>query len=196
MSMELLLLAAKKAAASTTYATRNPSDKSANITLSGGNLVATASNTAWKSVRATIWKSTWKWYREHVQSASWWWNAMVWVGTTSASLSSFCGSNSSWWSYYSYIGKLDWANKFYNNVNSTYGNPYTLWDVIWIALDAWAGTVEFFKNNVSQGTMTWLSWTLYPIYSPYDNAIYGTTNFGATAMTYSPPTWYNTGLYT
>lgn len=58
------MLLSYSAAVAVTYATRNPSDKNANIALSSGNLIATASNTAWKSVRATLGKSSGKWYRE------------------------------------------------------------------------------------------------------------------------------------
>lgn len=41
-----------------TYATLNPSDKDAAITLSGGDLTMTSATNAWRSVRATIGKSS------------------------------------------------------------------------------------------------------------------------------------------
>lgn len=178
-----------------TYATRNPSDKNANITLSSGNLVATASNTAWKSVRATIWKSSGKWYWEVVTTKSGTWNAMIWVARSSSSLSTYAGSTATDWSYYSYNGKLDAKNAFNNNVNITYGTAFATGNVIGIALNMDAGELTFYKNNVTQGTFTGLSGTMYPMVSPYDNTLYFTANFGATTMVYTAPTWFNQGLY-
>lgn len=194
--IELLLLAAKKTSASLTYATRNPSDKNANITLSSGNLIATASNTAWKSARANMGKSSGKWYWEVVtKKTSWWWNAMIWVWPSTASLSTYCGSDAASNSYYSYNSKADGANRYNNNTNLTYGNPFALNDVIGVALDMDAGEITFYKNNVSQGTITWLSGTMYPMVSPYDTNLYFETNFGATALVYAPPSGFNAGLY-
>jgi len=193
----LLLLAAKKTALVVTYATWNPSDKNANITLSGGNLIVTATNNSWKSARANMWKSSWKWYREIIpRKSSGGWNAMIWVWDSWASLSIYVGNNAASNSYYSYNWKADGANRFNNNLNLTYGNAYTLNDVIGIALDMDWWTVEFFKNNVTQWVITGVSGTMYPMVSPYDQNLYFETNFGATPLTYSPPSWFNAGLFT
>lgn len=182
--------------AAVTYATWNPSDKSANITLSSGNLIATATAVAWKSVRSTLGKSTGKWYRECVVSWPASWNAMVWVGSWSDTLSNFVWFNSTGNSYYSYISKSDWANRYNNNTNLTYWAAFTLWQTIWVALNMDAGEVTFYKNNVSQWIITWLSWTQYPMCSPNENTLACTANFGATTMTYTAPSWYNQWLYT
>ena len=194
--IQLLLAVKKTSAAPPVYATRNPSDKSANITLSWWDLVATASNTAWKSARATIGKSSGKHYWEVVVSWPWSWNCMVWVGSWSDALNNFVWFNATWNSYYSYTGKADWANRYNNNTNLTYWAAFTLWDVIWVALNMDAGEVTFYKNNTSQWVITWLSWTQYPMCSPYDNTLVCTANFGATAMTYTAPWGYNQWLYT
>lgn len=54
-----------------TYATFNPSDKSADITLSGDNLTITSGTlSGWRAVRATIPKSTGKWVWEISKSAN------------------------------------------------------------------------------------------------------------------------------
>lgn len=181
--------------ATTTYATRNPSDKNANISLSSGNLIATATNTSWKSVRATIGKSSGKWYWEVVTTKSWTRNAMIWVSRSTSSLSTHAGSTSTDWAYYSYNWKLDAKNWYNNNTNITYWNAFNTWDVIGVALNMDAGEITFYKNNVSQWTFTGLSWTMYPIVSPYDNTMYFTANFGATTMVYTAPSWFNQGLY-
>jgi hypothetical protein len=46
------------------YPTLNPLDKSAAISLSGNNLIATSSTASWNGVRGTMSKSTGKWYYE------------------------------------------------------------------------------------------------------------------------------------
>lgn len=182
--------------AAVTYATRNPSDKNANITLSWGNLIATATNNSWKSVRATQGKSSGKRYWEVVtKKTSGAWNAMIWVWDSGASLSTYVGANAASNSYYSYNWKIDLKNRYNNNVNLTYWNPFALNDVIGIALNMDAGELEFFKNNVSQWVITWISGTMYPMVSPYDNTMYFETNFGATALVYTPPSGFNAGLY-
>lgn len=180
-----------------TYATRNPSDKNANITLSGGNLIATASNTAWKSARANMGKSSGKWYWEVVtKKSSGWRNAMIWVGPSTETLSSYVGTAATANSYYSYNWKADAKNRYNNNTNLTYGAAFVLNDVIGVALDMDNWELTFYKNNVSQWTITGISWTMYPMVSPYDNGLYFETNFGATALTYTPPSWFNAGLFT
>jgi hypothetical protein len=53
-----------------TYATWNPADTSGDITLSGGNLVATrGAGSGWRSSRATQSKNSGKWYFEITRTA-------------------------------------------------------------------------------------------------------------------------------
>ena len=191
-AIQQLLMSYKKA---NTYATWNPSDKDANITLSWWNLVATSTAWWWKSARATIGKSSGKWYWEVVVSWPWSWNAMIWVGSGSDALNNFVWFNSTWWSYYSYGGKVDPLNWYNNNSNFTYWAAYTLWDVIGVALNMDAWELTFYKNNVSQWVISWLSGTMYPMCSPNDNTLACTANFWATTLTYTPPTWFNAWLY-
>lgn len=74
-----------------TYATWNPADKGANITLSGGNLTATTSAFAWDAVRTTISKSTGKWYFEMSITAN---NlGFSGIGKSTATLASYLGSD-------------------------------------------------------------------------------------------------------
>lgn len=84
----------------------------------------------------------------------------------------------------------------YNNWSWTaYGANYTTNDVIWIALDMNAGTLIFYKNNTSQWTaFTGLTGTIYAAVGSI-NSSQTTTNFWSTALTYSPPAWYNAWLY-
>lgn len=169
-----------------TYSTWNPADKWTWITLSWGDLTAT-SGAAWTSVRSTVSKSSWKWYWEtKFQSGS---EMITGIGNSSAWLNTYLGFDANWWGYM-YTNK-----KINNNTQTAYWATYTTGDIIWVALDVWWWTIEFYKNNVSQwvaytgltGTlfaMAWLNWSGQTI-----------ANFGATALTYTPPAWYNAWLY-
>lgn len=173
-----------------TYATRNPADKHADITLSNWNLTATNTTANRRSVRSNIGKSSGKWYWEYLTSA--WTDWHLWIGNSSAALTSFVWFDANWWAYY----YNDW-NKVTNNSYAAYWTSYNLAATIWVALDMTAWTVIMYRNNVSQWTMyTWLSWTLYPMIGVYGNGTAIVANFWATTMAYSAPAWYNQWLYT
>ena len=75
-----------------------------------------------------------------------------------------------------------------------YGAAYDT-EVIGVALDMDAGTLTFYKNGVSQGqAFTGISGTIYAMASL---VVSGTlvANFGASALAYTPPAGYNSGLY-
>jgi hypothetical protein len=87
---------------------------------------------------------------------------LVGFGKSTATLASYPGSDSDGYGYYS-------ANGFkYNSGSGTsYGAAYGAGDVIGAVYDVSAGTIEFFKNGVSQGTAySSVSGTLYPMWGP------------------------------
>lgn len=203
MSSNQQIMLAQKISASYTYATWNSSDKNSYITLSNGNLTATASVTSWQYwlVRATIWKSSWKWYWEitHNDVSSWSWQD--WIATSSASLT---------WNHELWYDLYAWCFRMYDYwVNGTgdyaHNNSYTAFtpnskplvsDVFWYALDMDNWTLKMYKNNVLQSpTFTWLSWTIYPMIANWNNTKTTIANFWATTMTYTAPSWYNQWLY-
>lgn len=171
-----------------TYATWNPSDKGTNITLSNSNKTVVNTTAWWQMVRSTIWESSWKWY---------------WEVTANSSISMIMGIANSSWNLLSYVGSDAngwWWSEIsmkYNNWSGTaYWTNYITNDVIGIALDMDAGTITYYKNNVSQWTaFTGLTGTIYAAVGSI-NSSQTTTNFGATALTYSPPAWFNAWLYT
>lgn len=165
------------------YAMLNPLDKNvASITLVNTNLAAsiTATNVG---VRGSIGVNTGKWYWEvtyttlggtsifGIADSAW---PLTYVGSTAMSYG--YGSN---------------ANKFSNAVSTAYGATFTTGDVIGIAFDASAGTIEFYKNNVSQGVAyTGIpSGVYFPAISGQTNAVL-TANFGQRPFAYTPPSGF------
>jgi hypothetical protein len=170
----------------TTYATWNPSDKNAGITLSNGDLTASFSANN-QAVRATLGKSAGKWYWEcYVQAG-----IFVGIGTDAASLSAHVGATATGWSYY---GSGGGTTKYTNGILSVYGAAFTTGDTIGVALDMDAGTIVFYKNGVSQGTaFSGLTGTIFPMISFSSGST--TANFGRRPFTYVVPEGYNAGLY-
>ena len=174
-----------------TYATWNPADKSGSMTLSNGNLTAASSATP-SGVRATI----------GVSADSWYWettvagvdpNEAIFVGiaNSTAVFTQFPDSNPNYWTYYGNSGNKQ------NGNSVAYGAPFGVGDVIGFAFNATAHTLEFFKNNVSQGVaFTGIpAGTYYPVFctgNANEHSI--TTNFGQYPFKYTPPTGYNPGV--
>jgi hypothetical protein len=105
-----------------------------------------------------------------------------------------CGINNSAPDKAFYIYRSN-GNKLQNGgSNTSYGSSFTTGDVIGVAYDADAGTLVFYKNNVSQGTaFTGITGTMLPIV--YARGITSTPtlalNFGQQPFIYTPPTGYN-----
>ena len=175
-----------------TYATFDPANTGNTITLSGGNLIATQTFGS-QFTRSTIGKSSGKWYWEITITSAGITTLLGIVNATASSATEFVGSTTNGWGYAGSSGdKINGAGLV------VYGSTYTTGDVIGVALDMGAGTIIFYKNNVSQGTaFTGLSGTMYAAVTPNTGGASGvaTANFGATALTYSPPVGYNAGLY-
>jgi len=84
---------------------------------------------------------------------------------------------------------------FYNNSSYVaYGASWTTNDVIGVAIDTVNNTLEFYKNNVSQGQKTGLSFSGSPLFTiaPTTSASAGaiSANFGQRPFSYTPPTGF------
>lgn len=180
-----------------TYATWNPSDKNAGITLSNGNLTAAGA----VGVRATISKSTGKWYWEVNCDTRGSANSMgIGVATGSVSLTSRLDTFTGAW-----IWRSD--STYVEQTNGTSGPTFTTGDRIMIAIDLGAGKVWFGKNGTWNGSgdpgagtnpvFTTLSGTVFPAMSVQNNtgSPQATANFGATTLAYSVPSGFNSGVY-
>lgn len=160
------------------YATWNPSDKGAGITLSGGNLIATcvASNT---SCRATLGKSSGKWYWEVVSTSN---QAGIGVSKSTDVTSTWVGGGTNSYGWYGADGKL------YNNGSGlTPANGTYTTNTLGFALDMDNGTLYCYLDNVLQPKIiTGLSGTYYPGVGN-NTAFSATANFGQNPLTYTPP---------
>lgn len=187
--MKAIMAIMKKTPAGVTYATLNPANKGAGITLSGGNL--TASTTAVnEQVFSTLSKTSGKWYWEgQVNSGT-----IVYLGiaSSSSSTSVSTGLDASSVGYRSNNGTLMW-----NSTSTGTYATFTTGDIMGFALDAGASTLALYKNNVLQTTYSYSIGT--PVFAAGGGSAAGaagfTMNFGATALTYAPPATFNSGLY-
>lgn len=167
----------------------NPSDKHANVTLSNANLTAWAGS-AWYSARALQGVSSGKWYWEVVSDEAASPQSFIGVGLSNASLATYPGGDANGWAW-----QLS-GSKYTNGSASAYDTAASVGEVIGIALDMDAGTIEIYRGGVSQGVMfSGLIGTVYPMVSPAAAAAL-TANFGDTAFANQVPTGFNPGLYT
>lgn len=182
-----------------TYATFDSGFKDTHLTLSNGNLTVTKdSGTANSNTRTTMAKVAGKWYWElHLDSAT---DGQFGIGSGLLTATGNPLDNNKYALVW-FISSAIW----YNAGNITAGQTATTGDTIGFALDLDSSpkTIGIYKNNVAV-TNSPFSFTTYPItgapayYFVADlNAAssYVTANFGATALTYTPPSGYNAGLY-
>lgn len=160
------------------YAVGNPlynDTAAAGTTWSGGNLNYSIANAG--SGDTTFSVSSGKWYWEHTIGAT---SNALGVHQTGA-VGRFVNSI-----LYGFDG-----NKVVSGTTTAYGAAYTTNDIIGVAVDVDAGTVVFYKNNVSQGSLN-LSTANITLITPFiagggGVANVGSINFGQRPFTYTPP---------
>lgn len=93
------------------------------------------------------------------------------------------------WAYGGFDGNKH--NDQANGAGDSYGATYTTNDVVGVALDMDAGTLTFYKNNVSQGTAySSLTGTFFPALGDGSSTTDFEVNFGQLGFTYTPPTGF------
>lgn len=160
------------------YAVGNPlynDTAAAGTTWSGGNLNYSIANSG--SGDTTFSVSSGKWYWEHTIGAT---SNALGVHQTGA-VGRFVNSI-----LYGFDG-----NKIVSGITTAYGAAYIINDIIGVAVDADAGTVVFYKNNVSQGFLN-LSTANITLITPFiagggGVANVGSINFGQRPFAYTPP---------
>ncbi len=128
------------------YCTLNPlSTQGTNTGITNGNLSVTLGTVTARGAVGNMFVSSGKWYFEMIAIGS---SAIDQIGIISES-ASFVGGQAT-------QGVLYWSNgnKTVDAVNSAYGASYVAGDTIGVALDNDAGSVTFYKNNVSQGAIS------------------------------------------
>jgi hypothetical protein len=168
----------------------NPTYASAYVA-SNGNLTVTATgitgvNFPW--LAGTIAVNTGKWYWEVLMGTTGGGAPAIGI-ITSTSLNNATPFAPESWSYY-----LN-GQKFAGATGSAYGATWTTGDLIGVALDCDAGTITFYKNNVSQGTAFSTGFTnllVNPvlIYDASGTNWNCSINFGQRPFTYTPPTGF------
>ena len=132
------------------YCTWNPLASASTSTLSNGNLDAMTGTTFPGTVSATFGMSTGKWYWEITFSGS---NYGPYIGikSTAEATTSYPGQAATSYSWYS--EGSSYSKKINNSISVDYslGVGFTLGDIIGVAFDADAGSLEFYKNGTSQG---------------------------------------------
>jgi hypothetical protein len=150
------------------------------MTVSGGNLSASVGGQD-KAVAATqSVPTTGKWYWEYRITTA---GLAATVGLVDGSLNSSAGTGFTW----SFVRTYSISGA--KSPGGAYGASYTSGDLIAVAVDVDAGTLTFYKNNVSQGiafsdiTSSGVTW--YPLI--YCNSGSVSINFGQQPFAYTPP---------
>ncbi len=167
-------------------------NKGSACTLSAGDLTATGAQSK-GTARTAVSVSTGKWYWEITSNGARY--PLVGVGSASATLGNYPGSDANGWGYYG-LG----AKKYHAGAASAYGS---IWNntshVIGFALDADAGTLEVYKNGTSMGVMftgmvgPYFAMTGGDTNSSSSNC---TANFGAAVFAHTVPSGFTPGFGT
>jgi len=171
------------------YCVLNSASIGADATLSAGNLqIDYGSSGTRNATMGTFGMSTGKWYWEcTILSAG-----SPAIGITNdpsaSSVSNYPGFSANGWGY------VNDGDKYNNGSGTAYGATYTTNDIIGVAFDADAGSITFYKNNVSQGVAfsSLAANTYFPAFG--DGAGVGTwsgaVNFGQRPFIYTAPANY------
>jgi hypothetical protein len=169
------------------YATLNPLENGS-ATFDRGNLRTTTSTTSGKrSVGSTVLVSSGSWYCE-VECVT---NGSSSAAIGIANASFVVGSEFRTYCY----GYYNDGKKIINNSYSSYGASYNNGDIIGIAFNADSGTLTFYKNGSSQGTISSIPSDAYRIAVAGNSSLNTSTfevNFGQRPFAYTPPTGFKT----
>lgn len=162
-----------------TYATWNPADV-AGYALSNGDL--TIAGGSWALGRITISKDADEWCAElTVTNTSS--TTIVGVASATAGTSSFCGSDSQGYGYYSNNGNL-----MHNGGGSAFGSTWNvIGTIIGIKFNATTRFATWYKNGVQVGSpvdVSALTGAIFIGFSGFSGGDIITLNAGQTAMTY------------
>ena len=171
------------------YATMDTNHNSTGSSFSDGNL-SVSNSTGWHSQTGTIGVTSGKWYYEWRKTSG------SYTGVGWSNKKEFAGNPS-----YNRVGGGIYlshnGNKQSSDGSVSYGETYGNDDTIGVAFDRDTGTIEFFKNGISQGiafigqtgsTTQYAGNVFYPEFHLYQSG--GTVNFGQKPFRFAPPPGY------
>lgn len=168
------------------YAVLNPLVKPyGTVTFSNGNLQG-VSDANWDAILATINVTSGKWYWEYVTSNINAQNGIMSMPQDFVTINPQVNTGT-----ILYMGD---GTKRIDGAVTAYGASYGGSDTIGVALDVDGGTITFYKNNTSQGSINLSSSSsmvgkiIAPAFVQYGNTI--TSNFGQRAFTYTAPSGF------
>jgi hypothetical protein len=82
------------------------------------------------------------------------------------------------------------GTKIVDGTQTSYGATYTTTDTIGVAVDIDGGTVVFYKNNTSQGSITYASAGLFPALRSNAGTDVFNINLGQRPLSYTPPSGF------
>lgn len=82
------------------------------------------------------------------------------------------------------------GDKLVDGTGTSYGATYTTTDTIGVAVDVDGGTIAFYKNNTSQGNITYAAAGFYPALRSNAATDVFNINFGQRPFTYTPPSGF------
>ena len=162
------------------YATFNPLDNGVN--LSNGNLDASWPSASYRFGYATIpIPQTGKWYYEYTVTSSIGGDCFFGIAVSKGGGGDPLGTNV----MYRFDGQ-----KNVDNAYSSYGATFALGDVIGVSINVDVGQVTFYKNNVSQGVISYsfAGKILTPVVTLYATNI--SVNFGQRQFAYQAPSGF------
>ena len=175
------------------YCTWNPLHRTG-ATLTNGNLEATlvAGGYGRESVRGTLAVSSGKYYWEEFLSDTG--NQSGFYGVVGASTQSNIRLDSATSGTNAVLYAAWNGNKAINGVSTAYGEGFTTGDIIGVALDLDGGTITFYKNGSSQGSITLpdtgIAYTPTFVWNGASSSGTTKTNFGQRPFTYPAPSGY------
>ena len=182
----------------TTFATWDPATKNAGVTLSGGNLAASA-GASLISARSTIGKSSGKYYWEITMTAEGAGSSFIGLTDAGFNNATFPGNytNSISVQAGNTISRVGWTSQAGSSFTFTTG------DVVMFAVDFTNGFLWWGKNGTwTPNNPTGLEAysltggggvTLYAVTCPFSAT--HTANFGQSAFSFSVPAGFNAGLF-
>ena len=170
------------------YATLNPLAITAGGagTFTNGNLEVTTNLGGGGSCYSSIaFPSSGKWYYEITLSSGSY--SLIGLSEYKASTNFNQGGSTNGLFYYSFNG-----NKIVNGASSAYGASYSTGTVIGVAVDIDSSSVTFYKNNASQGAVSFNAAGMFAAVADEDTGSSSAfvVNFGQRAFAYTAPSGY------